>query len=158
MEVSFREITTANFRECVQLKVRDDQPFVAANVYSIAQAKVEPKWITRAIYADDQMVGFLMYELNHKEGELYLCRFMVDHRFQHMGFGRAALEMLKRTAMADPSIYKVVLSTSPKNEYGIRVYTRFGFQDTGILHGDEEVFELDLGKDPVPRVGNRDDG
>ncbi len=148
MEVSFEEITKANFRECVQLTVRDDQPFVAANVYSIAQAKVDPKWIIRAIYANDAMVGFLMYELNYRKAELYLCRFMIDQRFQHMGYGRAALELLKRTAMEDPRIQKMVLSTRPTNEYGIRVYTRFGFTDTGILDGDEEVFELDLKKTP----------
>lgn len=77
--------------ECVQLKVRDDQPYVATNVFSIAQSKIEPKYIPMAIYKDETMVGFLMYELNYQKKELYLCRFMIDQQYQHMGYGKSAL-------------------------------------------------------------------
>jgi len=53
MALSLREITMDNFRECVGLQVRDDQKFVAPNVYSIAESKVDSNWITRAIYHDE---------------------------------------------------------------------------------------------------------
>lgn len=128
------------------MKVRDDQKYVASNVYSIAQSKTEPKYIPMAIYNDETMVGFVMYELDYKEKELYLCRFMIDEQHQHMGYGKGALDILKGMAMKDPGIEKIELSTKPDNEHGIKVYEEFGFIDTGVLDDGEEVFVLYLRK------------
>jgi diamine N-acetyltransferase len=144
--VSLRAITKDNFQECIRLKVRDDQKFVASNVYSIAQSKIEPQNIPLAIYHDEMLVGFLMYELDYREKELYLCRFMIDQRYQHQGYGRGALELLKDIAMKDPGIETMALSTKPDNAYGISMYKKFGFRDTGVLDDGEEVFVLDLVK------------
>jgi diamine N-acetyltransferase len=149
MTISLREITKDNFKECIGLKVRDDQRFVAPNVYSIAQAKIDPAWIIKSIYADETMVGFMMYQFSYSEQELYLCRFMIDNRYQHMGYGRASLELLRSIALQDERIMRIGLSTSPANAYGIRVYTRFGFQDTGKLDHGEEVFALELRRAPA---------
>ena len=145
MAVKFRDITEDNFDECVKLKVRADQPYVAPNVYSIAQAKVDPDWTIKAIYADDAMVGFAMYVLDPEvEHELYLCRFMVGELFQGKGYGTAALGILRAEAEATPGIQRMKLSTRPDNANGIRVYERFGFVDTGVLDDGEEVFVLEL--------------
>ena len=146
MCISFREITKANFRECVTLTVREDQKYVASNVYSIAESKVQPEYIPLAIYDDETMVGFIMYALEYPKKQLYLCRFMIDRRYQHKGYGKGALDALKAMAMEDSRIERIELSTKPDNTYGIRVYEKFGFKDTGILDGDEEVFVLDLQK------------
>ena len=142
--LTLRDITADNWLECARLKVRDDQPFVAPNVYSIAQARVEPAWILKAIYADETMVGFAMYDFDYEQRSLYLCRFMIDARFQHRGYGRGALALLRQIADQDPRVDKIVLSTNPDNAYGIKVYEKFGFRDTGVLDEDEEVFELVL--------------
>jgi diamine N-acetyltransferase len=147
MSVRLVEITEKNFRECVRLSVREDQRFVASNVFSIAQSKVEPRWITRAVYADERMVGFVMYHFDMEGKELYLCRFMIDQRYQHKGYGKATLDELKRLAMEKEGIERMRLSTNPENSGGIRIYEKFGFKDTGELDGDEEVFVLELGKE-----------
>jgi len=146
MTITFRPVTENNFHECTKLAVREDQPFVASNVYSIAQSKVEPFWITAAIYADETMVGFVMYVVDADEGELYLCRFMVDKDHQHKGYGKAALDLLKDIAVKTPGIKRMKLSTEPHNANGIRIYEKFGFKDTGVLDDDEEVFVLKLEK------------
>ena len=62
MVITFRDINQDNFYECMRLSVRKDQPFVASNAFSVAESKIFPFWITKAIYADEQMVGFLMYD------------------------------------------------------------------------------------------------
>jgi diamine N-acetyltransferase len=147
MSLSFKEITPDNFIECIQLKVGEDQKFVASNVFSIAESKIAPKFIPMAIYNDETMVGFIMYELDYQKKQLYLCRFMIDQNYQHMGYGKAALDLLKEIAMVDAGIEKMELSTSPKNAHGIKVYEKFGFKDTGVLDDGEEVFDLDLHKD-----------
>jgi RimJ/RimL family protein N-acetyltransferase len=63
-----------------------------------------------------------------------------------MGYGKEALDVLKRIAMEDSRIEHIELSTKPDNTHGIKVYARFGFKDTGVMDGDEEVFILVLCK------------
>lgn len=138
MMVELREVNRDNFRECIGLEVRPDQPFVASNLYSLAEAKADPAWTVRAVYADGAMVGFVMYAV---EGdELYLCRFMIDRRHQGRGFGRETLGLLESIARASPGVRRFRLSTAPDNQRGIRIYERFGFVDTGELEDGEEVF------------------
>ena len=146
MGISLREITQDNFLACMKLSVRKDQPFVASNSFSVAESKIFPNWITKAIYSDEEIVGFLMYEKNYEENELYLCRFMIDQKHQGKGYGKAALDILKEIAMDDEKIHMIKLSTNPKNENGIRIYEKFGFMDTKQMDDDEEVFVLDLKK------------
>jgi diamine N-acetyltransferase len=65
MSVSLREITPGNFRECVNLKVAEaQQHFVAPNVMSIAQSKIYPTMNIRAVYANDELIGFAMFGLD----------------------------------------------------------------------------------------------
>jgi len=144
MRVDLRDIDEGNFEECIDLGVREDQPFVAPNVYSIAESRVSPYWVIKAVYAEDVMVGFAMYTLDAPAGELYLCRFMIDQRFQGKGYGRAALDHLRSIALETPGIRRMRLSTAPANADGIRFYERFGFVDTGAMEDGEEVFVLDL--------------
>jgi len=153
MAITLKEINQDNFDECIHLKVRDDQPYVATNVYSIAESKVDPDNIPLAIYAGETMVGFVMYKLDHAERKLYIGRLMVDQHYQHMGYGRETLEAVKQIGMSDPGIDRLELSTNPENSYGIRVYETFGFKDTGILDDGEEVYVLELdkaGKSVIP--------
>ncbi len=146
MSISFREITQENFFTCMRLSVRDDQPFVASNAFSVAESKLFPDWITRAVYHEDEMVGFVMYSMNYEKSELYLCRFMIDQKHQGKGYGKATLELLKEIAMNDEKIRKMTLSTNPENANGIRIYEKFGFVDMKYKEDDEEVFSLDLKK------------
>jgi len=146
MTVTFREVTKENFSECIRLKVREDQKFVASNLYSLAESKVAPENLPFAIYAGETMVGFVMYSVNYLEKELYLGRIMIDQQYQGKGYGKAALDIIKEIAMQDPGIEKIELSTKPDNTNGIRIYEKFVFKDTGILDDGEEIFVL-----PLPR-------
>lgn len=146
MSISLREITQDNFFACMRLSVRNDQPFVASNAFSVAESKIFPDWITKAIYYGEEIVGFMMYAMDYKENELYLCRFMIDQKQQGKGYGKAALDRLKEIAMHDENIHKITLSTHPENTNGIRIYEKFGFVDMKYMEDDEEVFTLDLKK------------
>jgi hypothetical protein len=57
--ISLRAVTTENLYAIVKLEVAEAQKqFVAPNVYSMAEAALEPKAWPRAIYADETPVGF----------------------------------------------------------------------------------------------------
>ncbi len=144
MSISIRDITQDNFFACTKLSVRKDQPFVASNSFSIAESKIFPFWIIKAIYFEENMVGLVMYEKNYEKGELYLCRFMIDAKYQGKGYGKATLDLLKEIALKDKNLKKITLSTNPENENGIRIYKKFGFIDTNAMEDNEEVFVLEL--------------
>ena len=105
-KVVLREVTKANFHECIRLKVAPDQEQdVAPNVYSLAQAKVNPLLHPFAIYdgkilgrdprEDEPMVGFVMYQV--MEGVGFIMRLMVGEAYQGQGYGRATMvEVLRR--------------------------------------------------------------
>ena len=141
MSVSLREITPENFKECVDLKVSDAQKtFVAPNVMSIAQSKILfPQANTMAVYAGDEIVGFVMYGLDTDDNQYYLGRLMIDEKHQGKGYGRAAtLEVIERLKQNE-DCKEIYLSFAPENENAEKLYKSIGFERTGELNGSEIV-------------------
>ena len=147
MHISLRPIDDTNREAVLALSVREDQPFVAPNDYSLKQAaetnEAHPG-VARpfAIYADDRLIGFCMLAF-YPEDEVgddryWLWRFMIDKTEQDKGYGQAALQEIIRyfkTNGAD----RLYLSTEPENERGLHVYHKAGFRETGVIEGDEAV-------------------
>jgi diamine N-acetyltransferase len=145
MSVSLREITPKNFKECLELKVADDQIlFVAPNVKSIAISKVFPACLPFAVYADEQMVGFIMYGFDAKDGRFYLERLMIDEKFQGKGYGRAAtLEVIERLK-ENADCKEIYLSFYPENTNAERLYKSIGFVRTGEISQGEIVMRYTI--------------
>ena len=102
MQIKLAPIDDTNREAVLALSVREDQPFVAPNDVSLRQAaetEAEAPGVARpfAIYADDTLVGFCMFAFNpedeDEEDRYYLWRFMIDQRYQNMGYGQAALPL-----------------------------------------------------------------
>jgi diamine N-acetyltransferase len=141
--VTLREVDSENFKRCVKLEVRDDQKsFVAPNVYSIAQSKVEPAYAPWAVYDGDEMVGFVMYGYDREDDCYCIARVMIDKDQQGKGYGRAAMEEVVRRLRATPGCREVALSIEPENEVAQRLYESLGFKKTGALVQGEEVMRL----------------
>ena len=137
-----------NNREAVlALSVREDQPFVAPNDYSLseadeANAKAPGTARPFAIYAGEKIVGFCMLALDPEDenpvDRYCLWRFMIDKNEQGKGYGQAALhEIIKYFKENDVDM--IYLSTAPENEVGLHVYHKAGFRETGLIDGDEAV-------------------
>ena len=81
-----------NFRDIVALSVDDAQKtYIASNLYSLAQAYVQPECVPLAVYEKNEPVGFVMYAMDEDEREYSIYRVMIDKRYQSRGFGREAL-------------------------------------------------------------------
>jgi CubicO group peptidase (beta-lactamase class C family)/RimJ/RimL family protein N-acetyltransferase len=147
MHISLRPIDDTNREAVLALSVREDQPFVAPNDYSLKQAaetnEAHPG-VARpfAIYADDRLVGFCMlafYPEDEVEDDRYwLWRFMIDKNEQDKGYGQAALQEIIRCFKTNGAD-RLYLSTEPENERGLHVYHKAGFRETGVIEGDEAV-------------------
>lgn len=96
MQIELRPVTNENWEACCALELTaKQQEFLEPNVYSIAQAGFEPTLVMRAIYAADELVGFLMYNTEREELDGYwIYRLMLDQRHQGSGVGREAMRLL----------------------------------------------------------------
>jgi diamine N-acetyltransferase len=141
--VELREITRESLRDVLDLAVApEQQQYVAPNVRSIAEAHFEPRAWFRAVYADDEPVGFVM--LYRDPENFWIWRFMIDAAHQGKGYGRSALELLVDEARKDgASELKLSYHAGDRSPHGF--YTSFGFVETGEVEGEEIVMRLPLG-------------
>jgi diamine N-acetyltransferase len=117
---------------------------IADNGSSIAEAHFSENAWFRAIYADETIVGFIMLHIgsDHDDGIDYpgafLWRFMIGGRFQRLGFGRAAIELLARDlkfrGFQELRVGYGIGEGSPEP-----FYSSLGFVPTGRKYGEEEL-------------------
>ncbi|WP_342756250.1 GNAT family N-acetyltransferase [Kineothrix sedimenti] len=144
--VSLKEINENNFRIVVGMKVNEEQSkYVASNVYSLAQAWLYPEEAKPyAIYNDEDIIGFMMFDWNEKERECGIWRFMIASNQQGKGYGRKALayalKLIKETGKFD----YVSLDYVPDNVVGKHLYESMGFIETGEIEDGEIIMKLDI--------------
>jgi diamine N-acetyltransferase len=143
--VTLREVTGETVRAICSLAVAPGQEgFVAANAVSIAEAYFEPKAWFRAIYADDEPVGFVMLYDDPDTPEYFLWRLMIDGRYQGRGYGRHALDLLVDYVRTRPGASELRSSYVPGDTGPGGFYRRYGFEETGELNHGQRVTRLAL--------------
>lgn len=139
--IEFKEITKENLRGILKLKVHDHQKDqVAINAWSVAEGHYDETAWFRGIFKEDQPVGFVMLYLDKKEKAYGVWRFMIDKEHQGKGYGKAAMELIKKVMKQEvPDITEFHLSYVPKEKGGAdEFYKKVGFEDTGeISHGEK---------------------
>lgn len=144
-EVTLREITGESVRAICALEVAPEQRgFVAPNAISIAQAHFEPKAWFRAVYADDEPVGFVMLFEDAEKSEYFLWRLMVDAGHQGKGYGRRTLDLVVERVRGLPGAAELLTSYVPGDAGPRDFYLRYGFVETGEVEGAERVIRLEL--------------
>jgi diamine N-acetyltransferase len=149
--VTLREITPETSNAILALSVADSQKhLVASNERSIAQAHFEEAAWFRAIYADEEPVGFVMLHDEtlraepREEGYLVLWRMMVDERFQGMGFGWKAMEFIIEHARTRPGVTRLQASWRQEEGNAGDFYRKLGFVPTKVDEDGEQWAALDL--------------
>ena len=141
--ITLKEITKDNFWDCIELTVsKDQEDFVTSNAISIAQSKVQPECIPLAIYHPDIMVGFVMYCLDVDDNEYWIYRFMIDEKYQNMGYGTQALEQVIERIKEDKTHHNIFVGAHRDGEVAINLYKNFGFEFNGQIFGHEHVMVL----------------
>jgi len=151
--VTLREITADTVRAVTRLAVAESQTgFVAPNAVSLSQALFSPEAWYRAIYAGDELVGFVMLEDQSLRSPppakpaIGVWRFMIDERFQGRGYGRAALLLVIEHARGKGLFDALELSYVPGPACPEPFYRGLGFRPTGRMDGIEVVLEISLAK------------
>jgi diamine N-acetyltransferase len=138
MNIELRLIDKENMYDVIELQVEDEQKdFVASNSFSLLQAKYEENLYPFAIYRDNELVGFIMYDFDDETGMHGMCRLMVDKKFQKQGIGKVAIEKLFDKVIEEHGNVKFTTSAEPYNTVALNLYKKLGFEDTGKLIYDE---------------------
>jgi diamine N-acetyltransferase len=151
--VTLREITDDNRVRVEALAVTEVQTsYVAGVADSLVEAAQTPQaapWF-RAVYADDDPVGFVMISdgitVDDPEllGPYYLWRLLIDQRHQGRGYGSAALALVVEHLLTRPDAQVLLTSVVPGPDTPRGFYLGLGFRDTGVDHEGERVLELRL--------------
>ena len=151
--ISLREITAETVRQICGLQVHEHQRhLVAPNAVSIAQAYFSDLAWMRAVYADDEPVGFVMIEDNPDKAEYFLWRFMIDARFQSLGFGFRAMEQIIEHVRSRPGATEFITSVVDTDGGALPFYRKLGFEPTGEMEENEIVLRLDLATGEQPEA------
>jgi diamine N-acetyltransferase len=157
--VTLRKITLENRREVFRLKAADDQcRFVASNLSSVASCYVlatnggSP--LPLAIYADEQVVGFVMivygitgYELPKIANNNYcILRLMIGEQYQKRGYGREAMKKILEYIRTFPVGHAQYcwIPYEYDNIVAKKFYENLGFHDNGEICENEPVTVLKL--------------
>lgn len=145
MNLIFKEITKENWEECIELKVSKEQEnFLASNDYSLLEANYSEGLYPLAIYDDETMVGFLMYEKDDVAKDMGMCRLMIDIKYQNKGYGKAAIVKLLEFIREKYGSTPFYTSFEPENIVAEKLYQSIGFRETGEMLQDEILLKIDL--------------
>ena len=147
MTVTFKSVTRENFDAVACLSVFEHQrDFLADNSYSIAEASFNPSLRTRAIYLEEEPIGFIMYSTpepgDDPPGEYGVWRFMIESSYQGKGYGRQALNLLLAEIHHCGNAERVYISYKPDNADAKRFYASVGFREIGVDELGEMVAVL----------------
>jgi diamine N-acetyltransferase len=143
--IQLRDITNENFRAVIDMKMPEDQHFVASNIYSLAQA-----WLNQdcarpyAIYNDEVLVGFVMLHVDDEEKSVGIWRLMIALEHQGNGYGQAVMKLIIKNTKESGKYDFMDLYYVPENKVAEHIYRKLGFIPTGEVEDNEIIMRLDL--------------
>jgi diamine N-acetyltransferase len=89
-----------------------------------------------------------MYRTQPGTNMVWIQRILIDARYQHQGYGRAAMEAVIARIQQHEGCREIGLSYHPDNTVAAHLYERLGFRPTGELRGGEIVVQLTVSGEP----------
>jgi diamine N-acetyltransferase len=126
---SLKDVKADNWKACATLTLaKGQESFLPSNLYSIAEAQFYPGSRSRAVYANDDLVGYALYGIDESTGLWKIFRLMIDEQFQGKGYGKAAMEIVLEDIKGEKA-QVVLVRYSLENEVARKLYEGFGFKE-----------------------------
>ncbi|KIX04123.1 uncharacterized protein Z518_07676 [Rhinocladiella mackenziei CBS 650.93] len=154
-KLTFRQVNEDNWRAVAKLSLKDGQTGnLLPNVWSLCEAHYDEDAWVRAIYADETLVGMLMMAIWDPGEAYYIWRFMIDARYQNLGYGRRGVEFaIAHIRQHNPRAKLLrVMSTPPEGKKSenplenvrpedspYRFYQKLGFKEIAPPDEDGEI-------------------
>ncbi|MBS2967880.1 GNAT family N-acetyltransferase [Metabacillus sp. KIGAM252] len=151
MTIHLKPVTRDNWEDALELKLKSAQiHLVPSPAVSLAKIGIKPdgdsiEYLPFGIYHAAKMVGFIMHARDEATANMYWINgFLIDSEHQGKGYGRDALaEMIRWIKEHNPNCREIRLTVRMDNEGARKLYGKMGFQATGVMYGDEEVWVLE---------------
>ena len=142
MEVSLHQITKENYEEVCELDVtKEQQDYVACNMWSLVESQFNEGYETRAIYADEEPVGFFMW-VQESKIKTSIWRFMIDKAHQQKSIGRTALNLALAEIKEVVNLQEIEICYNPNNPVAKEFYSSFGFSEVGMDEDNEDMLAV----------------
>ena len=142
MEVSLHQITKENYEEVCELDVtKEQQDYVACNMWSLVESQFNEGYETRAIYADAEPVGFFMW-VEESKSKTSIWRFMIDKAHQQKSIGRTALNLALAEIKKAVNLQEIEICYNPNNPVAKEFYSSFGFSEVGMDEDNEDMLAV----------------
>ena len=147
--ISLRKINTENLFDICELTTNANgidtpvEEYICCNGTSIAEAKYFRNMFPLAIYLDTTPIGFVMYKRKKTDDTAMIMRFMIDHKFQHKGYGKKAFQIIL-DELKKQQVKKIFLGVNERNIIAKNLYSSFGFRFTGKIDKGEQYYELEI--------------
>ena len=148
--IRIKAVDAQNILDVCELTTTQDGVGVAMegrfcrNAVSIAEANYHPEMHPNAIYHNNVLIGFFMYQRAENQADTAtILRFMVDDRFQQKGLEGKALEHVLR-GLKIQGVRKVSIVIEHANETVEDLCRSFGFRCTGEADKAGRCYELAL--------------
>ena len=147
MKLKLVPVNDENRPQALSLSVGIGQEhFIETVEECLSDASKNSDWQPVCIYDEDKMIGFAMYGYIQIPGvyQVWFDRFLIDHRYQHMGYGRASVQAVIDELHRQFPGKDLYLSVYKDNPVAISLYESFGFKENGErdING-EHVMVLD---------------
>ena len=147
MAVTLREIVDGNRDAVLGLRVAPGQERFVSSVRDALLDAAEyphakPWW--RAVYSDDEPVGFVMLSWDVTPdppeiiGPWFLWKLLIDERHQGHGYGFEVMQQVTKLVHTEGAT-ELLTSYGPDDGGPAGFYARLGFVPTGELAGEDEV-------------------
>jgi diamine N-acetyltransferase len=142
VEVSLHQITKENYEEVCELDVtKEQQDYVACNMWSLVESKFNEGYETRAIYVDEEPVGFFMW-VQESKSKTSIWRFMIDKAHQQKSIGRTALNLALAEIKEVVELKEIEICYNPNNPVAKEFYSSFGFSEVGMDEDNEDMLAI----------------
>lgn len=144
--VSLKTIDKNNWEDAIRLSVTEEQkPFIASNLYSIAEFQFLENFFAKGIYLDEKMIGFTMFGIDSDDQNYWIYRLMIDKEFQGNGLGMQAIKLIIEAIkkMNHTNIPLIMIGYHPENPAKF-VYKKAGFMETEIASWGEQLAKFSL--------------
>jgi diamine N-acetyltransferase len=124
--ITLKPVTPHNREAVCALQVHPHQsPLIASNTESMRNADISPTAVPKAIYRENELVGFLLYQ-PRGNNVFSLHRMMVDANHQRQGIGQVAINLAIQE-MEELGATTIYISFLPENDAARALYESVGF-------------------------------
>lgn len=145
--IKIKRVDETNFMAVVQLEMTPAQKeakWLSDNVFSLAQCwlyRENNDCFTHAIYWQDEVVGFVLMEIEADSQVLLIWRLMIGQQFQGKGYGRQAVQAIINDAAIMYPERRLVADYVAGNEAMKQLLMGLGFKQVGY-HSEYQEYVM----------------